>query len=189
MEYSKQLIGKKCYLTPLELTDAEKVAKWQNDLKVQMNFDLVFTLTADDVRFLIPEAKRTSRLFGIVEKETEKLIGVTGLHDIDHISRHAMFSIYIGEQEYRANGFGTEAVKLTLDFGFNMLNLHNIALFVIQFNKSAIKVYEKCGFKYAGVKRQSKIFGDEKFDMIMMDILANEFKSIYVKHVLKDIKK
>ena len=189
MEYSKLVIGKKCYLTPLELADADKVAKWQNDLRVQMNFDLVFTLTADDIRYYLPEAKKTSRIFGIVDKETEKLIGVTGLHDIDHISRHAMFSIYVGEQEYRASGFGTEAVKLTLDFGFNMLNLHNIALFVIQFNKSAIKVYENCGFKHAGIKRQSKILGNEKFDMLMMDILAEEFKSIYVKQVLKDIKK
>lgn len=189
MEYSKLVIGKKCFLTPLELTDADKIAKWQNDLKVQMNFDLVFTLTADDVRFFLTESKRTSRVFGVVDIESEKLIGVTGLHDIDHISRHAMFSIYIGEQEYRANGFGTEAVKLTVDFGFNMLNLHNIALFVIQFNKSAIRVYEKCGFKHAGVKRQSKILGNEKFDMLMMDILAEEFKSVYVKQILKDIKK
>lgn len=189
MAYCRQIEGKKCYLTPLEISDSEKIAAWLNDLKVQMNFDMVFTLTADDERYYIPDAKRTARLFGIVENETNKLIGASGLHEIDHISRRAMLSIYIGEEEYRSNGYGTEAVMLTLDFGFNMLNLNSIALYVVEFNKGAIKVYEKCGFKHAGRKRQSKILGEEKFDMLLMDILAEEFKSVYVKNVLDGLKK
>ncbi|MCX6159776.1 MAG: GNAT family protein [Ignavibacteriae bacterium] len=189
MEYSKQLIGEKCYLSPLETADAEKVAKWLNDLKVQMNFDLVFSITADEERYYIPELKKFARVFGIIDKESNNVIGVTGLHEIDHISRRAMLGIFIGDEEYRGKGFGTDAVNLTLDFGFNMLNLNSIALYVIEFNKGAMKVYEKCGFKYAGRKRQSKILGDEKFDMILMDILADEFKSVYVKNILNILKK
>lgn len=188
MGYSKQIIGSKCYLSPLETSAAEKVAEWLNDLKVQMNFDAVYNLTAEEETYYIPEARKVSRIFGIVEIKTGKLIGVTGLHEIDHVSRHAMLGIYIGDSDYRNNGYGTEAVKLILDFGFNMLNLNNIALFVIEFNKRAVKVYEKCGFKHAGVKRKSKIFGDEKYDMLMMDILYDEFKSVYVKKVLNELK-
>ena len=157
MYNSKQIVGKKCYLTPLGLNESDKIAAWQNDLKVQMNFDLVFTLTSDDVKYFLPETKRTSRIFGIVVNETDNLIGVAGLHEIDLISRHAMLSIYIGDEEYRGLGFGKEAVSLILDFGFNMLNLHNIGLFVAEFNKGAIKVYEKAGFKHAGRKRQVRI--------------------------------
>lgn len=189
MEYSKQLTGDKCFLTPLGLNDSEKIAKWQNDLKVQMNFDLVFTLTTEDINYFLPETKKTARIFGIGDNKTGVLIGVAGLHEIDPISRHAMLSIYIGEEEFRGSGYGTETVKLILDFGFNMLNLHNIGLFVAEFNKVAIKVYEKIGFKHAGRKRQVKIFGDEKFDMILMDILSNEFNSVYVKKVLGELKK
>lgn len=188
MGYSKQIVGSKCYLSPLESSDAGNVAEWLNDLKVQMNFDVVYNLTAEEERYYIPEARKVSRIFGIVDLKTDKLIGVTGLHEIDHISRHAMLGIYIGDTEYRNSGYGTEAVKLILDFGFNMLNLHNIALFVAEFNKRAVKVYEKCGFKHAGVKRQSKIFGDEKYDMLMMDILSGEYKSIYVKKILNELK-
>ena len=188
MEYSKQIVGNKCYLSPLEIADAEKVAKWLNDLKVQMNLDFVFSLTADEERFYIPELKKVSRVFGIIDNESNHIIGVTGLHEIDHISRRAMLGIYIGEEEFRNNGYGTEAVKLTLDFGFYMLNLNNIGLYVIEFNKGAIKVYEKCGFKYAGRRRQSKILGDEKFDMILMDILADEFSSVFVKETLDNLK-
>ena len=189
MEYTKQLVGKKCYLSPMEISDADKYAKWLNDLHVQMNLDMVFNITGDEEKYLIPELKRVSRVFEIIDKESNNPIGVTGLHEIDHISRRAMLGIFIGEEEFRGRGYGTEAVKLTLDFGFNMLNLNSTALYVIEFNKRAIKAYEKCGFKYAGKKRQAKILGDEKFDMVLMDILAEEYKSIFVKGILENLKK
>lgn len=44
-------------------------------------------------------------------------------------------------------GIGQEALKQIVDFGFDTLNLDIINLGVYDFNKGAIKCYEKAGFK------------------------------------------
>jgi hypothetical protein len=35
--YFKKLVGKKCYLLPIDLNDAEKYTGWLNDLEITIN--------------------------------------------------------------------------------------------------------------------------------------------------------
>ena len=56
----------------------------------------------------------------------------------------------IGNKDFWDRGYGTEAVRLLLRFGFLTLNLNNIRLTVHSFNERAIRCYEKCGFKRCG---------------------------------------
>ena len=98
------------------------------------------------------------------------------------ISRTATLGIFIGEKEERSKGYGTEAIKLLLDFGFNYLNLHEIKLDVYEFNKRAIKCYEKIGFKEYGRRRKCKFINGKYYDSIEMDILAEEFRESYIKN-------
>jgi RimJ/RimL family protein N-acetyltransferase len=51
----------------------------------------------------------------------DELIDQISLHDIDHLNRHAFLGIMIGEVEHQGKGYGTEAVRLVLDYGFNTL--------------------------------------------------------------------
>ncbi len=123
-------------------------------------------------------------MFEIVDNETDEAIGRTIFFDINHIDRCAMVGIVIGEKNYWGKGFGQEALKLMLDYGFNLLNLNNIMLGTFEFNTRSIAAYKKVGFKEIGRRRQGRIIGGKKFDVIFMDILAEEFKSIYVNTIL-----
>ena len=38
--YFKKLIGKKCYLSPINVNDAEIFTEWLNDMEVMKNFSL-----------------------------------------------------------------------------------------------------------------------------------------------------
>jgi len=76
-------------------------------------------------------------------------------------------------------GYGTEALSLLLDYGFKALNLHNIFLSVYSFNERAKKSYEKIGFKIIGIKREALLRDMERYDIILMDILPNEFYEKY----------
>ncbi|MGB4722593.1 MAG: GNAT family protein, partial [Defluviitoga tunisiensis] len=82
------------------------------------------------------------------------------------------------DKEYLSKGYGTEAMELLLDYGFNALNLQNIMLEVFDYNKRAIKAYEKVGFKVIGKRRQAKFFNNKRYDIIFMDILKDEFLNI-----------
>ena len=129
-------------------------------------------------------SKNRSQVFGITDNATDKLIGNCSLFDISHINRKAELGIFIGDKTYWNKGFGTEAIELIIDYGFNILNLHNIWLEVYSFNKRAIKSYEKAGFQIIGKRREAKIINGKKYDEIYMDILSSEFESVYIKKIM-----
>ena len=114
--------------------------------------------------------------FAIVLLDSDTLIGYISLHDIDHLDRNAFLGIYIGEEAHRSKGYGTEAVRLVLDYGFKTLHLHNVMLSVHADNGAAIACYQKAGFREAGRRREG-IFKDGRYlDKLFMDILAREFE-------------
>jgi RimJ/RimL family protein N-acetyltransferase len=78
-------------------------------------------------------------------------------------------------------GYGSEAMRLMLDYGFGILNLHRIELDVFAFNERAIRAYEKLGFQKEGIKRDCLFYEYEYHDAIIMSILADEFKQIHRK--------
>jgi len=129
--------------------------------------------------------RRGAQIFAIIDKDTDALIGNCSLFKIDHSDRKAEMGIFIGNKNYWDKGYGTEAMRLILDYGFNILNLHNIILNVHDSNKRALKAYEKVGFKYIGSRRESFIMGGRKYDEIFMDILEDEFVSPYIKEILE----
>lgn len=55
-----------------------------------------------------------NRNFNIIDLKNDKLVGTIGLENFNWIARSAVLGIFIGDEDYRSNGFGTEAIKLLL---------------------------------------------------------------------------
>jgi RimJ/RimL family protein N-acetyltransferase len=102
-------------------------------------------------------------------------IGTVNLHQVSHKHRKANMGIMIGEPAMRGQGLGTEAVELIVDFGFNVLNLHNIWLTTYEFNIAGRSAYLRAGFTEVGRRRQCRYHAGRFWDEIHMDILASEF--------------
>ena len=83
--------------------------------------------------------------------------------------------IFIGDKHFWNKGYGTEALSLLIDYGYKVLNLHNIILKVYEKNKKAIKCYEEIGFKQIGIRREALQRNLDKHNVIYMDILSKEF--------------
>ncbi len=186
MKYFRKLIGEKCYLSPVSLEDVEKYTEWINDMEVGQF--VLFSATVYDVekeREALQNMMKNNILFAIVEKDTNKAIGNCGLHHVSEIHRKATFGIFIGDKSNWNQGIGTEATCLLLDYAFNIINLNNIMLEVVEFNKRAIKCYEKCGFRYIGIRRQAIFMAGRYHDVLIYDILASEFNSPYIKQLFE----
>ena len=118
--------------------------------------------------------------FLIFSKESNKIVGEVVINDIYMNNRSASLRIAINRKEDFSKGYGTEAMILALNYGFAMLNLHRIELEVFSFNKRAIHVYEKIGFKREGIRRDGSFFNNKYYDMITMSILEEEFREKYI---------
>ncbi|MGN7178828.1 GNAT family N-acetyltransferase [Cytobacillus sp. SAFR-174] len=120
-----------------------------------------------------------SRIFLVIaDKENDELIGDVEINDIDWMNRSANIRIQISNGNYLSKGFGTEAMKLLLDYGFGVYNLHRFDLEVYSYNLRAIKAYEKLGFKQEGIKRKNHYYHHEFHDTIMMGLLKEEFQPL-----------
>lgn len=191
MSYFKKLVGDRLYLSPKGTSDEEieKFTEWMNDFQVTdyvgRSSD-IFTLELEKEWLEKASISQSKKLFNIIDLKTDKLIGTIGLENINSVQRAAKLGIFIGDKEFRDNGYGTESIKLLLEYGFKYLNLHSIRLSLISINERAHKCYLKCGFKDVGINRDRFFVNGKYYDMINMDILENEFNGDFIRN--KNIK-
>ena len=183
MKYFKKLIGERIYLSPLCIEDAEQFTEWLNDFEVtDYTGRSGQIMTLEGERKFLEENANAEATFSIITLDGDKLIGNVGLARLHQTHRTATLGIFIGDKEFLNEGYGTEAIRLLLDYGFNYMNLHSINLNLMSFNIRAQKCYEKCGFKETGRIRESRFINGRYYDVITMDILADEFQGDYIKN-------
>ena len=182
-KYFKKLIGERIYLSPRNTEEIEQFTEWLNDFETTdyLGRSAYITTLEGEKKYFEGNMDKNYNFF-IVTLDNDKLIGTVGLENYDVINRTATLGIFIGDKEYRGQGYGTEAIKLILDYGFHYLNLNNIKLDLMSFNERALKCYQKCGFKEYGRRRKCKFINGKYYDSIEMDILAEEFKESYIKN-------
>ena len=189
MKLFKKLLGENIYLSPRNIDEEviEQFTEWLNEFEITDCIGVSSqVITLENERKYLENSKDNEVILFIVRQEDDKLIGSIGLHSIDNTNKSATLGIFGGEESGRNKGYGTEAVGLILDYGFNYLNLNNIKLDVMEFNDRAIACYKKCGFKEYGRRRKCYFLNGKYYDKIEMDILAEEFKEEYIRN--KNIK-
>lgn len=182
MKYFKKLVGDRIYLSPRNTEDTEKFTEWLNDFETTdyLGRSAILVTLGGEKKYL--EENATPESTFVIVTFDDKLIGTVSLEKIDWINRCATLGIFIGDKDYRNKGYGTEAIKLILDYGFNYMNLFNIKLDVMEFNERGIKCYKKCGFKEAGRRRKCKFLNGKYYDLLNMDILRDEFEGEYIRN-------
>lgn len=176
MKYLKKIIGKGCYLAPMNEDDFELCAEWFNDMEIAVGIgEAGCHYTYVNSKDMMDAFCKREHYFTIVESEKNAPIGICWLKNVNTLERNAEIVILIGNKNYLGKGYGEESINLLLDYSFNIINLNNIMLSVYAFNKRAIKCYEKCGFKIFGVRRKSFTIGKKSYDEVYMDIMADEF--------------
>lgn len=185
MKYFKKLIGDNIYLSPQSSDEEtmEKFTEWLNDFDTTdyiANSSKLFTLEDEKKHF--ESKKENAYIFFIVRLEDDEVIGTIGLHEINNIDRTSTLGIFIGDKSGRNKGYGTEAIRLILEYGFKYLNLNNIDLDVFSFNERAIACYKRCGFKEYGRRRKCYFLNGKYYDRVRMDILSEEFEGDYIRN-------
>lgn len=183
MKYFKKLLGDRIYLSPRSIEDAEEFTEWMNDFQVTDYLGRSGELMSlEGERRYLQDGYNPQATFSIITLDEDKLIGTVGLERINNTHRTATLGIFIGDKDYLSKGYGTEAIKLLLDYGFNYMNLHSVKLELMSFNLRALKCYKKCGFKEVGRIREHRFINGKYYDIILMDILRSEFTESYIRN-------
>jgi RimJ/RimL family protein N-acetyltransferase len=187
MGRNAKLTGNSVFLAPIAPEDADLWATWLNDLEVALPLgDEAYGLfTAEDqARDIADIIAHHDHAFTIVERASGRPIGRCLLFGLNKTDRSTEVGIFIGDKGSWGKGYGTEAMRLLLDYAFNLLNLHSVMLGVYSFNERAFSLYRRLGFREIGRRRQARIIGSRTFDVILMDMLADEFESPVVQKLV-----
>ncbi|MDA3836321.1 MAG: GNAT family protein [Nanoarchaeota archaeon] len=133
--------------------------------------------------------KKKRYWFIIVLKKTGKVIGLSGVKNIDYYNKTGYLSSWIFKR-YRRKYYLTEAKIAIHDFCFNDLGLRKLKSEVATFNKPSINMQAKFGITFEGMKRKENLnpYTKKYTDMNLYGILKPEWKKV-APGLKKDLKK
>lgn len=172
------LEGERIYLRPLQKSDYQDFCLWYSDNEVT-KFLGMKPLSKDEARSLFNRSLKDPNgvYFGVTIKAQGTIIGYVFLAEIMRSHRVAReFGIVIGDKTMWGQGYGSEATKLMLQYGFKHLKLHRIELIVLDFNKRAQHLYQKLGFVKEGIQREARLVDGKWHDVILMRMLRKDWK-------------
>lgn len=174
-----RIYGKRIMLREYITSDIESIRGWVNDHETTRMLDpSIFSYPHPYEKtkaFVDSNIENGGPAFIIANIETGEYIGQIDLMNINYRNRSAEIGIVIGIKRYRSLGYGSEAIKLLLEFAFNQLNLNRIEIRVFSFNEQGIRCYKKCGFIEEGCLRQAIYIDGEYHDIIILSVLREEF--------------
>lgn len=180
-----QLVGELIQLRALEPSDLDRLYKWENDSSI---WSVSGTL-APFSRFVLEQylasahqdiySNKQLRLMidltfdeSDEEQEQESFgIGCIDLFDFDPKNRKAGVGILIADKADRGKGYATEALNLLIDYGFDVLDLHQIYSNVRVDNENSVALFKKVGFEITGLKQDWILDGNRWYDEYTMQLI------------------
>lgn len=159
--------------------DAPRLVEWGRNSEYQrlLDSDPAYLWPLKDIKEWFSK-EQDQRMFIIRELATDQPIGFVGLDGNNWVAGDAWVGIGIGESACWGRGYGTEAMRLILAYGFRELNLHRVSLSVFEYNPRGYKSYLKAGFREEGRERQWIKRDGRYWDMIYMGILRQEWEAL-----------
>lgn len=170
-----QLVGELIHLRALEPTDLNQLYKWENDSSIWSVSGTLVPFSKFVLEEFVTQVHQdiyTNKQLRLMidlkyfdeadEDETSRSIGCVDLFDFDPKNKRAGIGILIADKADRGRGYATEALHLIMDYGFEVLDLHQIYSNIRVENESSVSLFKRAGFEVTGLK-QDWIYEQGKF--------------------------
>jgi len=174
------LTGDRIRLRAIEKSDLLAFVRWLNDPEVRNNIDMPVPRSMGQEEgwyadMLSKPVIEQPLGIEIQDEDNWVLIGNISFMNINQTDRNAEVGIFIGEKTCRNRGYGTEAMRVMLQHGFETLNFEHTYLHVHANNHRGLRSYEKNGFIQEGRLRNHHYMEGRYIDVIIMGILKDEW--------------
>ena len=173
------LVGERVRLRGVRDDDLSTLAKWEMDpgRTATLKNRVVPPSEASAKEFIAKSSANQEGGLGFAVETLDDpplLVGFVGLWGARPKDRCAELGISLG-REYIGRGYGSDATRVMVGYGFREMGLHRIQLSVAAFNLAGIRAYEKAGFVEEGRHRESVLHDGRWYDDVLMSILDHEW--------------
>jgi diamine N-acetyltransferase len=175
------LVGQRVVLKPVTKAIIPYLAKWYSNPEILRLIGGTERYTREKAEQGYHEESKdtTSIWFTIMVKPDDRVIGKVGLLRMFRPWQTTDMSVVIGEKAMWGHGYGTDAGKRLLQYAFDELRFHRVAIGVVGFNTRAVRFWTGLGFQQEGIARESYYCDNQYSDFIMMSILEDEYRHKY----------
>lgn len=169
------LKGDKIYLRSVEKRDVNVFYSISSEKEVR-KYDGGYTIYPS-IEYVIEnfqEIMNINRKTLSIINEKGVLVGYLTYKSSEDTINVYNIGITIGSN-FWGRGYGTDSIRVLLNYLFMFKAAHRIELEVVEYNKRAIRCYEKCGFKIEGTKRNKYFSEGQYHNTIIMGILREEY--------------
>jgi RimJ/RimL family protein N-acetyltransferase len=175
------LVGERVRLRGTRDDDLPTVARWLMDPGIkatQSGFALPLSEAAAREQVAMWSTNKTADSGFSIETvgDTPTLVGHVGLFGTTVKDRCGTLGIMLG-RAFVGRGYGTDAVRVMVSFGFREVGLHRIQLEVAAFNARGVAAYRKAGFVEEGRRRESVMHDGQWYDNVLMSVLEHEWRA------------
>ncbi len=168
-------------LKPLSIANVHIHYQWNNDEELNY-YDSDFPHSNESFESFLTRMKRivetqhsTNRLLEIHEKQTNRLIGIVDIHNIDELNKKCSIECTIGNKSYRNQGYGKAAFLEGLTYCFETLQMNKVSTSAFDFNENWIALVSKLGFKQEGLLREHALKRGKYSDKMIFSMLKDEY--------------
>ena len=167
--------GEKVILREKNIKDLSDDYRWRTDSElseldatapIYISFDNFSRQFHEEIFYGSLSSKRLS-----IDNIEKKHIGNCMFYGFDSYRQQAELGIMIGDRNYWGKGYGTETVKLMLNYIFTETNLNRIYLHTLASNERAKKSFSKCGFTEVNEVKKGG------YSFILMEIIKKTWEN------------
>jgi ribosomal-protein-alanine N-acetyltransferase len=162
-------------LREIVMENSEDLLKLRSDIDAMKYIDRPIPKSISEMHELVTKIQEgvknnTAVAWGISLIHKNELIGTMSYHRID-LQNHRAEIGYLLNPKYWKTGLMSEAMVVTLDFGFNKMNLHSIEANVNPNNNASIALLKKFNFIKEAYFKENYYFNGKFLDSGIYSLL------------------
>ena len=173
------LVGEKIRLEPSRTEFLPEYIRWFSDMQVTKYLLSRFPMSLEQEEEWFTNTARDRNIVHWAITADDRVIGVTGIHGIDWVSRTAITGTIIGIPQEWGKGLATEAVSLRTDFAFRELNLQRLETESFAPNKGMHKALERSGYRQIGTRTRSQYRDGQWHDTVLFELLRENWEATH----------
>ena len=166
----KKIIGKTVYLRPITDEDTDLIINWRNSDAVRPYFiyQKPFTRQGHEKWMETMIRSGLGYQFIVCRIEDDEPVGCAYLRDYDRENNKIEYGVFLGSEDVKGKGIGTEILGLTLEFAFDELKVHKVFARAFADNVASVGSFLKGGFEKEAYLKDEVCVNGEYRDIVLL---------------------
>ncbi len=162
-------------MRPFSHADAELFVGWLADPEVTRTILRVFPPSLEAEHEWIERVARadTELMWGL--EYEGRLVGTSGLHNIDWANQHAQTGTVVGDRSLWGKGIGGEAMRLRTRYCFTQTTLRKLTSAYLDGNTASARAQARAGYREIGRRREQYFRDGRWLDEVLTEVMREDW--------------